>query len=102
MNEDRILTEIVEKLRSTFEVHRILLFGSRARGEATEDSDYDVLAEVESSEPFFRRQSLALEPFRNRDWGMDLLVMTPEEVKRNDAIVGSAVYWALREGRVIS
>jgi predicted nucleotidyltransferase len=48
--------EIVARLRrergtlsSRYPIHRLALFGSWARGEAREDSDVDVLVEVDSS-----------------------------------------------------
>jgi len=47
---------ILSKLRASrpdlerdYPIHRLALFGSFARGEATEDSDVDVLVEVEPS-----------------------------------------------------
>ena len=42
------LDEIVALLISRFQPERIYLFGSRARGDAHRDSDYDLLIEVES------------------------------------------------------
>lgn len=38
----RALALFAEKARSTFQVERVLLFGSRARGDAGLDSDVDV------------------------------------------------------------
>jgi len=54
MDPDR--ETILSKLRASrpdlerdYPIHRLALFGSFARGEATEDSDVDVLVEVEPS-----------------------------------------------------
>jgi hypothetical protein len=38
-----------EVLRSRYPIHRLALFGSWARGDAREDSDVDVLVEVDGS-----------------------------------------------------
>jgi predicted nucleotidyltransferase len=39
--DDPVLAEIVRRLVDAVQPARIYLFGSRARGVATEDSDYD-------------------------------------------------------------
>lgn len=40
--EQQVVDHVVAELTHSFPVQRIVLFGSRARGEADEDSDYDV------------------------------------------------------------
>jgi predicted nucleotidyltransferase len=40
---DAVLAEIVRRLIAEFQPERIYLFGSRARGDAGPDSDYDLL-----------------------------------------------------------
>jgi HEPN domain-containing protein/predicted nucleotidyltransferase len=44
---DPILTDIVAAVRAHLSPTRIILFGSRARGDAREDSDYDILVETD-------------------------------------------------------
>src|SRR5438105_9698468 len=46
-----VIDEIVQKLISRFRPRRIYLFGSRARGDARADSDYDFLVEVNAHHP---------------------------------------------------
>src|SRR5438105_6893658 len=46
-----VIDEIVQKLISRFQPRRICLFGSRARGDARADSDYDFLVEVSAHHP---------------------------------------------------
>ena len=41
-----VVAEIVRRLVPALEPERIYLFGSRARGDATEDSDYDIMVVV--------------------------------------------------------
>lgn len=43
-----LIDAIVEKLVARFQPRRIYLFGSRARGDAHQDSDYDLLIEVDA------------------------------------------------------
>lgn len=44
--EEALLDEIVRRLVETLQPERIYLFGSRARGDARVDSDYDLLVVV--------------------------------------------------------
>lgn len=92
------LSLITERLTAVFDVGRIVLFGSRCRGEAQPDSDLDVLVVVSSTVPFVQRQAIARRAVGRLGVPLDLLVFTHEEAKRAAAIPGTAVYWAEREG----
>ena len=52
---DGLLGEIMKRIRAAVDPERIILFGSRARGEGREDSDFDLLVIKESNEPRYRR-----------------------------------------------
>jgi len=80
---------------------RIILFGSHARGDAREDSDLDFLvieANVEDRAREMVRLRRALRPLRIP---VDVLVYSAADVARWGDQPGSALYWALREGRVV-
>jgi predicted nucleotidyltransferase len=80
---------------------RIILFGSHARGDAREDSDYDFLVietHVEDRAKEMVRLRRALRPLRIP---ADVLVYSTEDVARWGDQPGSTLYWALREGRVV-
>jgi predicted nucleotidyltransferase len=80
---------------------RVLLFGSYARGDAREDSDLDFLvieSEVGDRAAEMVRLRRLLRPLRVP---ADILVYSEDEVARWGDQPGSALYWALREGRVV-
>ena len=64
-SSDPTLAELLRWLEPAYEPERVYLFGSRARGEAGPDSDYDFLLVVPDDAPPERRQSrLAYEALR--------------------------------------
>jgi predicted nucleotidyltransferase len=80
---------------------RIVLFGSHARGDAREDSDVDLLViqpEVEDRAREMVRLRHLLRPLRIP---VEVLVYSTDEVARWGMQPGSALYWALREGKLV-
>ena len=64
-SSDPTLVELLRRLEPAYEPERVYLFGSRARGEAGPDSDYDLLLVVPDDAPPERKRSrLAYEVLR--------------------------------------
>ncbi len=80
---------------------RIVLFGSYARGDAREDSDIDLLV-IEDKVPDRAREMVRLRRLlRPLRVPADILVYSEDEVARWGDQPGSALYWALHEGKVV-
>lgn len=99
-SETEVMEFIRERLSATFDIERIILFGSRARGDAEPDSDWDVLVITNSNLPFAERQANAMRCLGRRNSAVDLLVYTPLEADRSSQFLGSPLYWAELEGQV--
>jgi len=66
---DPTLAELLRRLVAAYLPERVYLFGSRARGEARPDSDYDLLLVVPDDAPPERQRSrLAYEVLRGTVW----------------------------------
>jgi predicted nucleotidyltransferase len=78
---DDVLKHITDTIVEHFHPRRIILFGSRARGEAKPDSDYDVLVEMETELSFYERLWRIHDLFRRRKWAMDVVAFTPSEMQ---------------------
>jgi len=98
---DPVLDHITRTIVERFDPYRIVLFGSRARGDAHEDSDYDVFVEMDSDKPPWERGaaiSLALTP---RRFALDVIAYTPEEAAKWSGVLGTLVEIVEHEGRVL-
>jgi uncharacterized protein len=95
------ITEAVQRIAQAARPERILLFGSHARGEARDDSDLDLLVietEVADRAAEMVRLRRVLRPLRIP---ADILVYSRADVERWGDQPGSALFWALREGKVM-
>src|SRR5688572_32236575 len=98
---DPLLAEAVRRLVDAFQPEQIYLFGSRARGDSQEDSDYDFLVIVpESDLPPHRRAQLAHRALYGVRIAKDVLVWTRAEFDRFAPVVASLPATVVREGRL--
>ena len=96
---DRIKV-ISERLKREYNAERVILFGSYARGEATEDSDVDILVIAPTTEKFFKRIATAKRLIRDLRNGLPvaLIVLTREEIARRIGIRDQFIEGILEEG----
>ncbi|MCL5283501.1 MAG: nucleotidyltransferase domain-containing protein [Armatimonadetes bacterium] len=89
---DADLRRIVHLLKA-YEPERIILFGSRARGEMDELSDYDVVVVKRTEQPFLRRLREVVPYLVKFGRPAEILVYTPEEFEQ----MGEAGFgWIIR------
>jgi predicted nucleotidyltransferase len=101
MTDDALIVEAARRLAAAAPAAKVILFGSRARGEARPDSDLDLLViepEVKSRRAEFVRLREAL-----GDLGVpiDLIVLSAEYADQRAGVRGSMVNEALHGGRVL-
>lgn len=94
-----LLDEIVRRVVEVAKPDRIIMFGSSARGTMGPDSDVDLLV-IKANVPHRRR--LAQEIYLNL-FGIpvpvDVVVVTPDDIRAYGDKVGTIIGLALREGR---
>jgi predicted nucleotidyltransferase len=91
----------VERITQAARPERILVFGSQARGEGREESDLDLLV-IETDVPDRAAEMVRLRRLlRPLRIPVDILVYSRAEVERLGNQPGSALFWALREGKVV-
>jgi predicted nucleotidyltransferase len=97
-----LLSYIVQKIVSHLAPDQIILFGSRARSEANEESDLDLFI-VQSSAASNREVRREVDRLLlGRRFAVDIIVRKPEEVQRNlEDRNPFYIHHIFREGKVL-
>jgi predicted nucleotidyltransferase len=98
---DEIIAEMVRRIVEKFDPLQIILFGSRARGDARLDSDVDLLVVFPHVENSFTASVAILDELSDMSAFKDIIVTTPDEIAAYRHLIGYVLEPALREGRVI-
>jgi predicted nucleotidyltransferase len=101
-SSDPTLQVIVQRLYSKIKPKRIYLFGSRARSDHSEDSDYDLVAVIGSSKQSkLERSAKARTAIGSVGAAVDVIVLTEREFEQASRECGSLVEIIESEGREI-
>ena len=96
------LNQIVLRLVEGLQPEQIILFGSYAYGQATEESDLDIMIVIsESAEPPHRRAQKAYRYVRGIKVPIDLIVLTREELTKQAVVVTSLARQVIERGEVL-
>jgi predicted nucleotidyltransferase len=96
-----LVEEIVRRIVEALSPHKIILFGSQARGDARPESDIDLLVIADSTQPRYRRSAPLYGVLSDILVPMDILVYSPEEVQEWSEVRQAFVTTAVREGKVL-
>jgi predicted nucleotidyltransferase len=82
MVERARIKNFCDEVAKKFRPRKIILFGSYAYGQPTEDSDVDLLVVMNRTRYRGERMSIHIRRALQRDFAMDLLVRTPADVAK--------------------
>jgi predicted nucleotidyltransferase len=101
MTTNELIADMADRIARDFHPLRIILFGSHARGDATADSDVDLLV-VLAEAPDKRQAAIEIRrALRDLPVSKDIVVTTPDEIARRGDLIGPVLRPALREGKVL-
>jgi predicted nucleotidyltransferase len=101
MTTNELIADMTDRIARDFHPLRIILFGSHARGDATADSDVDLLV-VLAEAPDKRQAAIEIRRvLRDLPVSKDIIVTTPDEIARRGDLIGPVLRPALREGKVL-
>lgn len=95
------IEKIKEKLLRKFNLEKIILFGSQARGTSDSKSDIDLLILVKK---ILNRKRMMLEMDKNLsgiNYARDIIILTTDEYEINKHIPGTVARYAYKEGKEI-
>ena len=101
MLSEKAFRQAIRRIRQVAQPSKIILFGSYARGEATEDSDLDLMI-ILPGKPDKMAEIIRLRrAIGTLGVGVDVLVFSEEEAQRRGQVPGTVLYWANKEGKVL-
>jgi len=103
MNTQEQLEEILKRIVNNYRPEKIILFGSYAYGNPTEDSDLDILVVVKSSNLLRYKRAREIRKFL---WGItdipkDILVYTREEIDAWKEVKEAFITNAVKNGKIL-
>ena len=101
MKSDPILREIVRRIRKEVRPQKIILFGSRARGNPHRHSDYDILVVKRTKLSHYRRTIPIYSALSGLLVPVDVVMYTPFEIHDWSQVPQALITTAMREGKVL-
>jgi len=106
MHDEVVLKKIKRSVLETakenrVEIYRIILFGSRARGDYREDSDWDILVitkEKLDRDKFWKLYTSMKRKLASLRVYGDLLIVNKDRFMEKKTDIGSIIYYASAEG----
>lgn len=98
---DQLLDEVVSRILTVGSPHKIVLFGSWARGNARPDSDLDLLIIEDSALPRYRRSARYRRALCGVFPAKDVVVWTPSEAEEWKAVPNAFISTVLSEGKLL-
>ncbi len=95
--DDILMTEIVRRIVATARPQKVVLFGSRGRG----DASAELLVVSDDTWPRAQRAAALYGALSDILIPMDVLVYRPDEIAEWQNVPQAVVTTALREGRVL-
>lgn len=101
--EREIIKEIIERIfrEAKIEIEKLILFGSRARGDYQKYSDWDLL--IVTKKELSRKEKQKIAHLIRKELAEhfidgDIIIKSEEEIKRRKDVIGSIIKSALKEG----
>ena len=101
MTSDGTVATMVERIVERFQPCRVMLFGSRAKGTATEWSDVDLLVVLEGVTDKRQATVEMRRALGDLMVSKDIVVTTEDEIQRRGHVLGTVLHSALSEGKTV-
>ncbi len=101
MKQQKEIKKITDEIVKNYKPEKIILFGSCARGNPTEDSDVDLFIVKKTKQLRTKRHLEVDRMFLDRAVPLDILVYTPREIKERLSLGDFFIKNIIQKGKII-
>jgi predicted nucleotidyltransferase len=101
MLSKELISEIKKRLLSKFDIEKIILFGSQARGSANKKSDVDLLIITNSIKNRLKLIDKIDGSLEGLKLARDIIVLSEKEFESDKMIPGTIARYAYKEGKTL-
>ena len=98
---DQLVERVISKIVDHIQPVKVFLFGSRVRGDASEDSDIDLVVIYDGPKSKRDVEVEIHRLFKPHDFSMDVFVMTPQHFERFKRIANTLAREIAENGLVV-
>ncbi|MBU1290427.1 nucleotidyltransferase domain-containing protein [bacterium] len=95
------INEVIDRIVKNINPEKIILFGSYASGNPSEDSDLDILIVKEMRMPRYKRSREVKKHLRGMKIPIDVIVYTKKEIKEWEDTKTAFINQAIKQGKVL-
>jgi len=95
------INEVIDRIVKNINPEKIILFGSYAQGNPSEDSDLDLLIVKEMKIPRYKRSREVKKHLRGLKIPIDVIVYTREEIKEWEETKTAFISQTIKQGKVL-
>ncbi len=95
------INEITRRIIEKIKPDKIILFGSYAHGNPSEDSDLDLLIVKDSNIPRYKRGREVRKYLRGLKVAIDLVIYTKDEIQKWSNVKTSFITTVMEKGKVL-
>ena len=101
MLSKELISEIKKRLLSKFDIEKIILFGSQARGSANKYSDVDLLIIINNTKNRLKLIDKVDTSLEGLKLARDIIVLSEKEYNSDKMIPGTIARYAYKEGKTL-
>ena len=95
------INEVIDRIVKNINPEKIILFGSYAQGNPSEDSDLDLLIVKEMRIPRYKRTREVKKHLRGLKIPIDVIVYTRKEIKEWEETKTAFISQTIKQGKVL-